>query len=121
MSDDFRGRDPIILQPGDSSVPFTFSFSPASCATANTGSIPYGTLLSTVTQAVVEAFDESGSTVTASLVEGASNSTLVQTVTLNYPATSGRYSLEMIVTLDNGAVMEFDFTRIYALDKSAKR
>lgn len=119
--DDFKGRDPIILQPGDSSVPFTFTFAASTSATANTGSIPFGTLLSTVTQGVVEAFDESGSTVTASIVEGASNSSLVQTVTLNYPATSGRYSLEMLMTLDNGAVMEFDFTRVYAMDISAKR
>jgi len=118
--DDFQGRDPIILQPGDNEVPYTFSFAPSSNSTANTGSIPYGTVLSTV---AVTIYDESGSTVTGEMVVAESNSSLVETITLKYPATAGagRYSAEMLVTLDSSAVMEFDFTRIYALDKEAKR
>lgn len=117
MADDFKGRDPIILQPGDSSVPYTFTFTPATSATA-IGSIPYGAIINSIT---VEAFDESGATVTASIVDESDNSSVVGTVRLNYPATSGRYSIEMLLSLSNSAVMEFDFTRIYAMDISAKR
>jgi hypothetical protein len=43
------------------------------------------------------------------------------TANLKYPATAGagRYSLEFVITLSSGAVMEFDFTRIYAEDIAA--
>jgi len=120
MYDDFRGKDPIILQPGDNDVPYTFTFKPSSNSTANSGSIPYGTTISSV---AVKVYNELGSTVTGEIVSSESNSSLVETISLKYPATAGpgRYSVEMLLTLSSSAVMEFDFTRVYALDKEAKR
>jgi len=35
------------------------------------------------------------------------------------PLSGSRYSLEILLTLNSGAVMEFDFTRIYAEDTAA--
>lgn len=115
MADSFQGVADIILQPGDATVPYTFTFAACSSTTANDGSIPYNTTISSV---AVTAFDEEGSDVTSQMVASESNTTTTETINLKYPATAGagRYSLEMLVTLDSGAVMEFDFTRIYAED-----
>ena len=118
MSDSFDKTNAIILQPGDATVPYTFTFAACTSATANDGSIPFGSLISTY---VVKAFDESGADVTTDLVVSDSSTTLVVTVNLKYPATpgAGRYSIEIVLTLDTAAVMEFDFTRIYAKDIAA--
>ena len=118
MGDSFQGVADIILQPGSATVPYTFTFAAASSATANDGSLPYGTTIST---GVVIAYDEAGNVVTTEMIASESNTSTVQTVNLKYPATTGagRYSLEMVLTLDSGAVMEFDFTRVFAKDISA--
>ena len=120
MSDSFQGIRNITLQPGDATIPYTFTFAACTSATANDGSIPYDTLLSEV---AVTVFDAAGVDKTTEIVTDESSTTLVETVWLKYPATAGagRYSLEMLVTLDSGAVMEFDFTRLYATDISAAR
>ena len=118
MSDSFQGTADIILQPGSSSVPYTFTFAAASSATANDGSIPYGT---TISSAAVKAFDTAGTDVTTQMVASDSLATPVVTVNLKYPTTSGdgKYSLEFVLTLSSGAKMEFDFTRVFAKDISA--
>lgn len=118
MGDSFQGVQNITLQPADATVPYTFTVEACSSATANDGSIPFGTLLSTV---VVTAFDENGNDVTSEMISSETNTNTVMTINLKYPATTGvgRYSLEMVATLDSGAIMEFDFTRIYAEDITA--
>lgn len=117
--DDFIDLEPIILQPG-TSITRTFTFAACTSATANDGSIPYGTLLSSV---AVVVFDESGTDVTSQIVISESNTTLVESIKFKYPAISGpgRYSVEMVVTLDTGETEEYDFTRLFALDISAAR
>jgi hypothetical protein len=117
---EFQGRDSIWLQPGDATVPYTFTFAACTSATANDGSIPYGTTVSSV---VVTVFDEAGTDVTTQIVASETNTSLVETINMKYPATAGggRYSIEMLVTLSSGAVMEFDFTKLYALDIAAVR
>ena len=116
MSDSFQKSETITLQPGSATVPYTFTFAAASSATANDGSIPYG---NTISGADVKAFDEAGTDVTSDMIASETNTTLVVTVNLKYPGTEGRYSLEFVLTLSSGAVMEFDFTRIYAEDIAA--
>jgi hypothetical protein len=118
MADSFQGVEDIILQPGSATVPYTWTFAACSSATANDGSIPYNTTIST---GIIKAFSEAGADVTAEMVASESNTALVQTINLKYPATTGagRYSLEMVLTLDSGAVMEFDFVRVYAKDVAA--
>ena len=118
MSDSFQGVSTIQLQPGSNAVPYTFTFAAASSATANDGSIPYGT---TVSSAVIKIFDEAGEDKTTEMVVSETNTATVLTISFKYPATAGtgRYSIEMLVTLDSGAVMEFDFTRVYAEDIAA--
>ena len=120
MSDSFKDSEPIILQPGSATVPYTFTFAACTSTTANDGSLPFGT---TIASAVVKALDEDGTDRTAEIVASDSSASLVLTIALKYPATTGigRYSLEMVLTLDSGAVMEFDFTRLYALDISSAR
>jgi len=118
MADSFQGVEDIILQPGSATVPYTFSFAACSSATANDGSIPFGT---TISSAVITVFDEVGGDKTTEIISSETNTATVLTISLKYPATAGegRYSIEMLVTLDNGAIMEFDFTRLYAEDISA--
>lgn len=116
MSDSFLLSKIITLQPGSATVPYTFTFAAASSVTANDGSIPYG---NTISGADVKVFDEAGTDVTSDMIVSESNTTLVVTVSLKYPGTEGRYSLEIILTLSSGAVMEFDFTRVYAEDITA--
>ena len=120
MADSFQESTCIFLQPGDATVPYTFTFAACSSATANDGSIPFNTTIASV---VVTVFDEAGTDVTAQIVASESNTALVETINLKYPATAGtgRYSIEMLATLDSGAVMEFDFTGLYALDLAALR
>ena len=116
MADSFQGVSDIIIQPGSATVPYTFTFAACSSATANDGSIPFGT---TISSAVVKAFNEAGTDSTTSLISSQSLVTPVVTVNLKWPTTDGRYSLEFVLTLSSGAVMEFDFTRVYAKDISA--
>ena len=112
--DSFETSGEIILQPGSSSVPYSFTFDPASSATANDGAIPFDT---TISSAAVKAFDIYGADKTSELVVSSSVASPVVNVVLKYPATgSGRYSLEFVLTLSTGAGMEFDFTRIRVLD-----
>ena len=121
MSDSFQKSEIIRLQPGSATVPYTFTFAAASSATANDGSIPYGTTISQEPGADVKAFDEAEADVTSDLIASESNTTLIVTINLKYPTTpgAGRYSLEIVLTLSSGAVMEFDFTRVYAEDIAA--
>ena len=118
MGDSFDTNGIIILQPGSATVPYTFTFAAATSATANDGSIPYGT---TITGADVKAFDAGGNDVTTEMIGSETNTTLVVTVNLKYPATSGNgnYSIEFVLTLSTGAVIEVDYTRVYAKDKAA--
>jgi len=118
MADSFQGVDDIRLQPGSAAVSYTFTFAAASSATANDGSMPYGDTISTI---AIKAFDEGGTDRTAELIDGSSTTSTVVTISLDYPSTTGagRYSLEMLLTLASGAVMEKDFTRVYAGDIAA--
>ena len=113
MKDSFNGTKIISLQPADVAVPYTFTFGICTSATANDGAIPFG---DTIASVIVKAYNEAGTDVTAAMISAQSEASEVVTVTLKYPANAGRYSLEFVVTLTGGAVMEFDFTRVYALD-----
>lgn len=117
MKDAFTDNDPIILQPG-SNLSRTFTFAAASSAAANDGSIPYGT---TISGADVKAFDEAGNDITTEMVVSESNTSLVVTIRLKYPATTGEgsYSLEIVLTFSNAETEEYDFTRVCAEDIAA--
>lgn len=114
MPDLFSTKGNVLLQPGSATVPYTFTFAPASSETANDGSIPYGT---TIDGAEVTAADKNGDDVTSEIITSSSLSTPVVTVIFKYPAISGdgKYSIKILLTLSSGAVMEFDFTRIHAV------
>jgi len=118
MGDSFSTNGIIILQPGSATVPYSFTFAAASSATANDGSIPFGT---TISGADVKAFDAAGNDVTSEMIDSETNTNLVVTPVLKYPSTSGagNYSIEFLLTLSTGAVLEVDFTRVYAGDITA--
>jgi hypothetical protein len=115
MEDLFETNGRILLQSGTDTVPYSFTFPVASSATANDGSIPFE---STISSAVVKAFDANGVDRTTEMIVSSSVISPVVTVSLKYPATTknGRYYLEFILTLNTGAKMEFNFTRILVKD-----
>jgi len=49
MADSFQGSGKIILQPGDTNIPFNFNFKVATSSNVNDGAIPYGSTLTSVT------------------------------------------------------------------------
>ncbi len=85
MADSFDQVEPITLQPGSATVPYTFTFAAASSATANDGSIPFGT---TISSAVIKIYDESGTDRTSEIVVSESNTATVLTINLRYPVTA---------------------------------
>lgn len=112
VQDDFQGVSWISLQANDSKVPFSFPFSICSSATANDGSLPYGTNISSVT---VAAYNSAGTAVTSTMISGTpTESTNTVTVKLNWPGAVDIYKLTFVVTLDNADAtkMEFDFKRV---------
>ena len=118
MGDSFEGVETIMLQPGSSVVPYTFTFPSATNDSSNDGAIPYGT---TITSSVSKALDEAGVDKTSEIIDSETNTTTLVTLKLKYPTTTGtgRYSIEFVLTLSNNAKMEFDFTRIFAEDITA--
>ena len=113
---DFSTNGIIKLQPGSATVPYTFTFATCSSATANDGSLPYGT---TIASSVSKVFDKDGADKTSEIIVNESNTDTALSLTMKYPVTAGdgRYSLEILLTLSSSAVLEFNFTRIYAGDE----
>jgi len=86
MGDSFQGVKSIVIQPGSATVPYTFTFAACSTATANDGSIPFGT---TISSAVIKIFSDNGVDRTSEIVVGTpTNTTTVLTISLKYPATA---------------------------------
>jgi len=111
---DFKEQGNITVQPGDLTVPYNFSISACSSASANDGGIPYGTTISSV---VVTGSKSDGSAATG-LVASSSVESNIVTVNLTYPSTGvGTYHLEFVCTLNTGAKIEFDFNRVKVRDK----
>ena len=85
MGDSFQGVKTIILQPGSATVPHTFTFAACSSSTANDGSIPNGTTIST---AIIKIYDEDGTDRTSEMVVNESNTTTTLTINFKYPVTT---------------------------------
>jgi hypothetical protein len=109
-------RDPakgITIQPADSEIPFRFEFPAASSQAANDGAIPHGT---TIAIATVVGLDANGDE-----ADGLAGVRVVEdeaiTIPLSWPtAGAGTYKLSFALTLNTGAVIEYDFNRITAKD-----
>jgi len=113
---DFDGHETIMLRPGDVAIPVRWVFQAASTTTANDGSIPYGTLIST---AAVEIMTDTGST-SSSVVDAGSISIeggLIVAARLSHPdatAFSGTktYIANVKLTLNSAAVIHYECARI---------
>lgn len=112
---DFKGHSQITLQPNDLERGFIFNFPICSSKTANDGSLPFGTTISSI---VVTSMTEAGVTDTE-LLYFSSLSGQEITVQLSYPTTNGagQYKLQFILTLSSGEVRELDFNKITCKDK----
>lgn len=102
-------NDPITLHQGDYQVTYSFLASPCTSSTANDGTIPYGTTVSSVSLIIT---DDNGDTVN-DLVDGVTVSDNVIYITMTYPAAGdGRYKIRCIMTLDSGTKIEW-MTYVY--------
>ncbi len=114
---DFIELGDITVQPATLKAPYQFSLPACSSASANDGSIPYGTNIASV---VVTAHKSDGTAATGLVAAAATVASNVVTVKLTYPSTdSGTYHLEFACTLDNAdaTVLEFDYNRVKVRDK----
>ncbi|NOR27598.1 MAG: hypothetical protein GQ540_03605 [Lutibacter sp.] len=114
--DNFQGTRDIILQTNSKDVPYSFTFTVNSSATANDGALPFGTNVST---AVVTAHIAETGVADSEIVANSSVGSNVVTVDMTYPSTNGVnwYHLTFVLTLDNGAILEFDYNRVYVEDR----
>ena len=117
---DFNDPEKIIyLQPTTEDYPLDIEFEASSSVSADDGSIPYGT---TVSSAAVYAKDTDGTDKTSEIVTtAASVADNVVSCGLTYPATTGAgtYILEVKLTLSTGAVLPYDARRIVAGTRAA--
>lgn len=114
---DFQGTETIRVQPLDVTVPYRFTFTVCTAATSNDGALPFGT---TIASAVVTAHKHGVTdTSDSQLVASSSLNGLVVTVNLTYPSTNGEgtYHLRFKITLNTGAIIEFDFNRVRVKDR----
>ena len=101
----FLGDDKFVLLPGTADYPMRFTFSACTTATANDGSLPYGT---TIASATILALDKDGTDITTALTDAVSVSGgLSVNVALSYPADAalGSCKVYVILTLSSGAVI----------------
>lgn len=114
---DFLGGDTVWLQPGAEEYPLSFGFSACSSATANDGSIPYGTTISSATVVIT---DPTGTDKTSEVQNGSvsvSGGLTVQFL-VDYSAPNGRYAIDIKVTLSSGAKIPFDWNGLCMGDRS---
>lgn len=126
MGDFFQGSELIKLQPGDTNVPFTFSFPSASSSTLNDGALPFNSTVSSVTASVHRGNDNvaitDGDIVHSNTDFSLSSNTVTIPLTYSSSNASGIYHLEInVVASINGATSnlftkEFDFNRIQLRD-----
>jgi len=124
MSDSFLGDKWIKLYPGDVAVPYTWTATICSSATANDGHLPYGTNMSeTVGHVVVKAYTSANVLCTDDLINGTPTvSSNVVTGKLDYPTTNrpGKYEITITGKLDNGETFKtMVFLRIKAVNEQA--
>lgn len=112
---DFLGRSKVYLQPETKLLPLSFRFGSCTTPTANDGSLPWG---DRILSAVAHLYD-SGYTDHPSAINGCSVSDNVVSVSLSYwsGASSGLYTLTVVVTCVSGYVEEFDLKRVYVGQK----
>jgi len=123
MSDSFKGTDRIILQPGDTSVPYNFQVTVATSSSLNNGHLPYNSTVHTFTASV---HSQHGTTTnTSGIVVGSSvdGNTLVVKLGYSTSVSNGLYHLTMKVTASikgsTGSVFkkEIDYNRLWLTDK----
>lgn len=121
---DFSGNTLAYIQPGTAAYPLAFTFAACSSATANDGSIPYGTIIAS---AVAVITDPNGTVRTSSVLNGSVTVTGGTKVSLavDYPSSpptgwvEGYYTVELRLTLSSGAVIPYDWKGLKMGDRSA--
>ena len=110
-----KGHEQIIVQENTLAVEYTFNCPIETSAGAGDGLLRYGTTLASVT---VVAKTEDGIVDTELITDTAITDDSV-VITVNYPTTNGlgRYSLTFIYITSDGSRDEFDYDRVYVLDR----
>ncbi|MCE5335081.1 MAG: hypothetical protein LLG06_10910 [Desulfobacteraceae bacterium] len=112
MVDDFEGREIITIKPSTRDYPISMSFRVCSSEMANDGAIPFGT---TISSAVVKAYDPTGADVTANLVTipaTVQKNTVKCGVSWHEGIVPGLHTLTAVLTFASGHIDEFDLKRV---------
>lgn len=120
MRDSFDGINTITLQPGDTSVPYLFRFKACSAATANDGSLPYGSTVKAIAK-VRTVHLQNGTSSTGLITSKALSSNKV-TLKMQYstalPKGQHKLSIRLNIALSGSTFRkEYDFTRLYLKDR----
>ena len=115
----FDPNDKIILREGTTGIARVFYFPICSSATANDGTLPNGTVISSVDIEVYKKTTTGYDTenVSTDIIEGTpSNDDDTVTLTLGYPNTNGAgfYKIVFKLTLDSGGVYPDEFLTLEA-------
>lgn len=97
MIDDFEGFTHIILHPGDSRKPYSFTFLVNSDESSNDGFLPFNTTIDSATIIGYNKKNVSNNT----LIDNFLISGNVINVWLNYPGVAGDYKIVFSLTLNN--------------------
>lgn len=116
--DDFQGSDKIIIQNGDTSVPYHFKLTIATSSERNDGALPYN---STLCSCIVKAKrTEGGADVTTYMVASSTEdgNTIIPRLQFSSNLTAGLYTLTFLVTASVAGttvaplIKEYDFSRV---------
>lgn len=126
MGDSFQGSDTIRVQPGDTNVPYQFSFSVASSSGRADGALPFGSTLVSVTCDAHLGVDKTVVS-TGNLVQSTSDFTyngnsVIIPLTYSTGLASATYHLEMRATAtiqgntSNLFTKQYDYNRVEVKD-----
>jgi hypothetical protein len=113
--DDFQGTETVLVQPNDNGIPYTYTVLVQSATGLKDGSLPFGSVISSVT---VTAFDDEDVDQTTSLIVGTPSLAInVVQIKFKWPDKEGIFKLRLTVTLTGGETKEYDFLRVEARDQ----
>jgi len=111
MIEGFRGNNKLNLQKNDVGVGYRFSFSISSSITANDGTLPYGTTISSAVVQCVSSLDD-GTPISGIVSSTTSGDDYVSVILTHGGKPTGLYYLLFIITLSDLSTMSIDFGRL---------
>ncbi len=121
MQDSFDGSNYILIQPGDSGLPFRFKFPACTASSKNDGSLPYGSTVKGCTSARLRPIAKVATTAfTTAPIQTVTRSSNKIILTMGWTTTvtkGQQYRLTMKLKISNSdgstSHRQFDFNRVF--------